>query len=133
ERHLPEFLRLGVNIVIQLLEGIAEYVPMLVDQGLKTIIALIQGMSDAVRDNGPLLISTVLELLGEIVLLVIQAGVQTIDALFGWIPGVKEATAAIGSTAEQYIRDNFGAAEVAQEKSKEFVYGLRETEKNVQT
>lgn len=125
--HLPRFLELGVTLIVQLIEGIGSYVPILVDEGVKAIISLIQGLSDAIRDNGPLLTSTILELLGEIIILVIDAGVQVVDALFGWIPGVKSATSKIGSSAEKYIRENFGAGEAGKDKGKEFAKFVEST------
>lgn len=129
EKHLPEFLRLGINIVIQLIEGIGEYVPKLVDAGLKMVISLIEGMSEAIRDNGPMITSSVIELIGEILILVIDAGIQMVNALFGWIPGVKDATSAIGETAEKYIRDNFGAQDVGEDKGIEFAKAIERKKK----
>jgi hypothetical protein len=65
--------------------------------------------------------------MGEIVLLVIEAGIQVINALFGWIPGVTEATAEVAKGAEKTIRDNFGAKKAAEDKGKEFSENLKGT------
>lgn len=122
--NLPKFIDLGVKIVIQLAEGIGQNAGPLVDAGLQLIINLIQALSQAIRDNGPVLISTILELLGEIMLLFINAGAQVINALLGWIPGVNSATAWVVENAESVIRDNFGAKEIGESKGIDFAGGL---------
>ena len=127
EKHLPRFIELGIKIIAQLIVGIGEAIPELVDAGIKAIVSLIQGLADAIEANGPELISAMLDLLGELILLVVEAGVQTVEALFGWIPGVKKVTSEIGETAEKYIRENFGAREVAEEKGKDFTSALART------
>lgn len=118
--HLPQFLELGVKIIVQLIEGIASQAPILIEAGIKLIIDLLNGIANAIETYGPELISAFLRIFGEIILLVVESGVQTVDALFGWIPGVSEAAKAVGESAEKYIRDHFGAKEVADEKGKEF-------------
>lgn len=123
-QHLPRFLELGIKLVVQLIEGIAEYTPILVNTALELVIDLINGMANAIQDYGPQLISAVWNLLGEIILLMVEAGSQAIVALFGWIPGVEKAAAEIGKTAEKYIRDNFGAEQAGIDKGGEFIKGV---------
>lgn len=123
-KYLPDFIKTGTKLILQLLEGLGKAVPELIDGAIKFIVQLIEGLAKAIKDNGPQLISAVLELLGEIIILVIEAGAQVITALFGWIPGVKDATAKIGDTAEKVIRDTFGAKEAGEDKGKDFANGL---------
>ncbi len=125
--HLPEFLEKGVEIVIQLIEGIGQHVPELVNAGMEAIVELINGLADAVETNGPEITDAMIRLMGEVILVVIDAGVKMINALFGWIPGVKDATAKIGSTAEKYIRDNFNADDAGSDKGDEFSSSLKGT------
>jgi len=128
-KYLPDFIDLGVEIVVQLIDGLGRSLDPLIDAGLELIISFIEALSSGIRDNGPRLVSAVMELLGEIVLLFITAGIEVINALFGWMPGVKEATAEIGATAEKYVRDNFGAKDVGKDKGKEFATALEGTDK----
>lgn len=132
-KFVPDFIRVGTDLIVKLAEGLGKALPELLDAAVKLMIALIEGLADAIRDNGPELISAVLELVGEIILLIVEAGVQVIDALFGWIPGVKTATAKIGEVAEDVIRENFGAKQVAEAKGKEFADGLGAKSKDAKT
>lgn len=130
-QYMDVFLQYGSLIVMEIMKGIGEWVPKIVDTGAKMIIDIIDGMTEAIRENGPVIVDSVMALLGEILLLVIYAGISMIDALFGWIPGVKKATTKIGETAEDYIRKNFGAKETGEDKGSEFATGLDNTENAV--
>ena len=122
--NLPEFISIGSDIIQRLMEGLGNELPPLIETAVGLIIDLVDGMAAAVRDNGPELIASVMGLLGEILLLVIEAGLQMINALLGWLPGVKSATAEIGKTAEEHIRSNFGATATGEDKGKDFANAL---------
>ena len=119
-----DFIEAGVSIVTGFLDGVADALPELAESAFNLVLTFIETMSESVRENGPKLTDAVLELVGSILLVIIDAGVKVINALFGWIPGVEDATAEIGSTAEKYISDNFGAESLAQAKGDEFAGGL---------
>lgn len=125
--HLPAILEKGSELAMAMIEGIEKYHPQLVDAGMKMMISLIDGLAEAVETNKPLLINSILGLMEEVILLFIETGAAVIDSLFGWIPGVKKVTGNIGETAEQYIRENFKAREVAEEKGNEFADTLDAT------
>lgn len=129
--HSQSFVEAGYDIVINILAGIEEKVPLLQEAALSTILAVINGMADALENNGQDIVGAVVRLMGEVILVVVEAGVQMVQALFGWIPGVKEATADIGSTAEKYIRDNFGAHGVGVDKGEEFSSGMMSTKNTI--
>ena len=131
--HLPRFLELGVQIIVQLIEGIGSHAPTLISACLQLIVDIVNGMADAVETYGPQLISAFWNLFGEIILLIVEAGAQAVTAMFGWIPGVQGAAAEIGSTAEAYIRENFGAAEVGTQKGQEFVNSLNQAKDGAKT
>ena len=122
--YLPRFIELGGTLIVQLLTGLGQQVPKIVDAAVTFMIQIVQGMSQAIRDHGPELISAVMELIGEIIILVVEAGVQVINALFGWIPGVTGATTKIGKSAEKYLRDNFGASKAGSDKGSDFANAL---------
>lgn len=131
--YLPRFLELAVLLVVQLVEGIAQYTPVLVNTGVEAIVALINGLAEAIELYGPELISAILNLLGEIILLLVEAVIQVVDALLGWIPGVKAATEAVGNAAEEYLRENFGAEQVGVDKGGEFISGLTQATNGAKT
>ena len=126
-KYLPEFLELGILVIVQLLEGIASQGPILIEAAIALIVDLLNGIADAIEQYGPELISALMRIFGEVILLVVEAGVQVVDALFGWIPGVSEAARTVGETAEDYIRSHFGAKELGEEKGKEFNTSLQNT------
>jgi tape measure domain-containing protein len=122
--YLPQFLELGGKLIVQLLEGLGKQVPKIVDAAVKFMVQLVQGMADAIKNHGNELITAMMDLMGEILILIVEAGVQVINALFGWIPGVTKATTSIGKTAEKTIRDTFGAGTAGKDKGKEFADAL---------
>jgi hypothetical protein len=122
--YLPSFIEKGTLLLLQLLDGMGKAIPVLIDGAIKFMTDLISGLAKGIRDNGPELIGAMMELIGEIVILVIEAGTDIINAVFGWIPGVKGATSKIGSTATKYIRDNFKASDVGGKKGSDFANAL---------
>jgi tape measure domain-containing protein len=122
--YLPSFIEKGTLLIMQLLEGMGKAVPTLISGALAFIVQLIDGLAQGIRDNGPALVGAMMELMGELVIIIIETGVALINALFGWIPGVQSATAEIGTTATEYIRDNFKATDVGNEKGKDFAGAL---------
>src|SRR6185312_2081671 len=110
------FVDAGYLIVTEFLRRIEENVPKLQMAALVTVLTIINGMTEALDQNGHAIINAFMALMGQVILLVIDAGVEMVNALFGWVPGVKEATAGIGMVAEQYIRDNFNAGEAGVDK-----------------
>lgn len=122
--YLPSFIEKGTLLLMQLLEGMGKAVPTLISGAIAFIVELISGLAKGIRDNGPQLINAMMELIGEIIIIVIEAGTAIINAMFGWIPGVQGVTSKIGSTATKYIRDNFKASDVGNQKGSEFANAL---------
>lgn len=131
--YLPSFIEKGTLLLTQLLEGMGKAIPTIITAAIQFMTDLISGMAQGIRDNGPELIGAVMELVGEIVILVIQAGVDIINAVFGWIPGVKTASSSIGDVATKYIRDNFKASDVGSKKGEEFSGALMAKSANAKT
>lgn len=125
---LPDFIDVAADIILALIEGIATYAPELIVAGFDLIVSLVSGMADALEENGQVLVSEFLRLFGEILILVVEAGTQVISALFGWIPGVEESMATVGSSATEAIRSAFKADEVGKEKGGDFAGGISSTQ-----
>jgi tape measure domain-containing protein len=121
------------KFIVALINGLATWLPPILIAATNFIVKLVDGMATALQNNGQPLIDAVMHLVGEILIVIIEAGVAVINALFGWIPGVKSATSEIGATATQTIRDTFGASEVGNEKGKEFAGGINGTNSVVRT
>lgn len=132
-KNTPRFVDAGFNIVIGILTGIKEKAPELIMAAFEMIVALIDGMADALEENGTDIVNSMVRLMGEVIIVVIEAGISMIEALFGWIPGIEKATAKIGDTAEDYIREHFGAEEVGVDKGEEFITGLESTSPRIKT
>lgn len=128
ETYIPLFIEAGANIIIAIFNGLGTYIPQVIQAMADFVLDIVVGMSDTLRNNGTEFVDAVTELMGEVILIVVHAGVNMIDALFGWIPGVSEATSKIGKSAEKYISENFRADELGDEKGSEFASSVAGTE-----
>ena len=129
---VPKFIESGANLIIGFLDGLGEHIPRVIDAMVENTLAIINGMTEALRENGSQLPGAMLELMGEVLLIVIEAGVDLVTAMFGWIPGVTKAATAIGENAEEYIRQNFSAKDLGTEKGGEFADSLSTTSESSQ-
>lgn len=132
-RHLPRIIELGTQFLVNFINGMSIAIPTVIQAIIDYMITMTNAMSTSIRENGPVILDAMSGLMGEILILIIKAGIEVINALFGWIPGVKEATTYIGGTAEQYIRDNFGAEEAGKDKGIEFSDALGGTDGDAKT
>lgn len=123
-KYLPKFLKVGVDIIVNLMNGIGKQGPKLISAALKLIIKLVNDLADGIRTNGPKILNAFMKVWAELLIIMVKTGIAVIDALFGWIPGVKTATSKIGKTAEDTIRKNFKADTAGKDKGKDFNKGL---------
>lgn len=128
-----EFVEAGYNIISAILIGINNKLPELYMIAFITAVNVINGLSDAIAANRTHFVNAVVRLMGEVILVVIEAGREMVVALFGWIPGVEAAAMEIGNTAEKYVRENFNAGEVGATKGIEFADGLESTSSDVES
>lgn len=151
--HIPEIVESGVNIIVGLLEGIAqglpriakaavdiivgfltaigEEIPRIVDAGFKMIISFIEGMAQSIRDNTPLMINAVNELMESVVFAIgawignfINGGADLTNALMEGIKSVDgPATAFVGmcEDAVQKVKDK---VKDIKEAAKNFIQGF---------
>src|SRR5699024_7776765 len=122
-----EFVTAGYDIVINLLKGIQEKVPELQMAAGETVVALIEGMANAISENRTPLVEAMVRLMGEVILLVVEAGKEMILAVFGWIPGIEDAMGSVGDAAEKYLIEHFGVADIGELKGEEFSESLAGT------
>lgn len=123
-KYIPQIVDAAVKIITSFLDALTEHLPKIVDSAAKLMVAFVDSLASAVETNGPKFLDAIMRLMSQVAIIMVQAGTMVIDALFGWIPGVHEATTKIGNKAEQSIRDAFGAASAGKEKGKEFADGL---------
>lgn len=132
-KYLPKFLKVGVDIIVNLMNGIGKHGPKLIQSALDLIIKLVNDLADGIRTNGPKILNAFMNVWAELLIIMVKTGIAVIDALFGWIPGVKTATAKIGKTAEDTIRKNFKADTAGKDKGKDFNKGLGGQSKGAKT
>ena len=120
-KYVPKFLKLGIEFVIAIMDGLASKIGPLVDSGVNLVISLVNGMANAIRDNQDELIQSVNNMLEAILEIIVMSFLEIIDVLFGWIPGVSDATKSIGDAAKKALRNAFDIEEVGKEKGAKFV------------
>lgn len=133
EEYVPKFVKAGADIIVAILDGLSEDVPRVVESMSEFVLTMVTTMTETFRTNGPEFTNAVMELMGEVVSIMVTAGLSVIQALFGWLPGVTEATTAIGKTAGKYIDDNFKAKDIGTQKGTDFSGGLSSTNGTIQT
>ena len=125
--HIPTFSAEFTKLLVAMMDAMGEHIPTIIDSFQNMIIDIVEGMAIAVAVNGPRLTAAFMQLMAEIAIVMIDAGLLVIDALFGWIPGVTEATKAIGIAAEVTIRENFDAQKIGNDKGGDFANSLEGT------
>lgn len=128
--YIPRFIQAGSDLILGFLNGLTEEIPVII-QGMNDFtITLITTMADTIDQNGYMFVDAIMRVMGEVVELVVTAGLSVIEALFSWIPGISEVTEAIGTAAGKYIEDNFRAFEIGDGKGKEFAEGITNSSGN---
>lgn len=127
DMYVPKILEVGMSIVMKLIMGIVEYLPQLISAAVLVIVAFISGISDAIRVHGPTLIREVLKLVGEIIVIIVEAFFAVMDALFGWIPGVTKVLNKGADAASEAIRDRFDGETLGEDISNDVNKGLKKS------
>lgn len=118
--YIPKLAQVGTDVIIALIDAFTENIPRLVDKGVEAVVKLVNGMANGLREHKQEIVDAVLNITEAILETIITALVEVIGVLFGWIPGVKEATKTMGEGATTALRDAFGIKDVGDGKSKEF-------------
>lgn len=124
DENIPKFVEAGTKIITNFMDSMATNIPKIVMSATALMVAFVEGLAAAVQTNGPKFTDAIMTLMAEVMIIVVDTGIAVIQALFGWIPGVTDATNKIGTTAEKTIRDAFGAKKVGETKGKEFAGGV---------
>lgn len=121
---VPEFSKAATDLIVAFLDSIAAQLPRIVESASNLMVATVEALAVAVETNGPKFTDAFKRLMAEVAIIIVDAGIVMIDALFGWIPGVMDATEEIGRTAENHIRDVFDAEGVGNDKGEDFSNAL---------
>lgn len=127
---LPQVIDIGAGILLALINGIIKYVPVLIAAAVMVIISFVAGMREAIRENGPKLVKEVLGLIGEVLIVVVQAIIAIIDSFVGWIPGVSKELGKASEAAANAIREGFDGDTLGGDLGTEFVDGVASTAKD---
>lgn len=122
--YVPKFIDTGVEFLSGLITAFSENIGPVIDSGIELITSLLNGMGDALEENNVEIVSSVLNLVEGILLIIVEAMIQVIDVLFGWIPGVSDTTREMGDAAKGALDEAFDVAEVGERRGGEFVAGI---------
>lgn len=111
DNNLQPFIDRGASILLKIMEGFETHIPELVNKAAEMMIALINGMSSAVNEYGPELTNSFTRLMGNILLVMVESGIEMLTIIFGWIPGANGAIASLGNGMTRSIRESFGLDE----------------------
>lgn len=118
--YIPQFAASATMLILAFIQAFENYFPVLVLAVTGAFITLLETIALNIQENGPKMIDAFKAIFVEIMILFVTAGAEIIGVLFGWIPGVSEAAAAVGRAAETTIRNKFDVQKVAQDKNSEF-------------
>ena len=122
--NVSKFIKVGGDIIVKIMEGFGQQAPRITQTAMEVMVTVINSMSQAIASNGPALIQAFTGLIQQVLLVMVQAGVQIMTAMFGWIPGVSSAAAEMGAAAENSIRNNFNVSDVGSQGGSQFASGL---------
>lgn len=125
---IPKLVNVGILILFGLMDGLNRAVPALVNKGFDTLRYLIASMSLALEIEGPKLIAEVMGLVGEIVVLVVEAFFAVADGLVGWVPGMTEKLEGGLDASKEAIRKHFDGEVLGDNLTKDLNAGLKKNE-----
>lgn len=123
----PQFASAATALIVAFLNVMGTNIPRIVTAAAQLMVALITSLADTVATEGHQFLDAFSRLMAEVSIIMVDAGLLAIKALFGWIPGVTDAANAIGEVAETRIRETFDAAGAANDKGTEFSSTLEGT------
>lgn len=111
---IGKVIQAGVDVVVAFIEGFASAIPQLIDAGFKAMIDLINGLADSIRENTPLvidainnLLSACMEAIGMYVGNFAEGGVQLMK---GFITGIKNSVGAVVSSVTGAVKSAWNSA-----------------------
>ena len=124
DEYLPKFIEKGTSIILNLMAGIEENDEKLALAGTDMIISLIDAMSVTIDKNGEKIIKSFTGLVGQILILLVEAGTELIIVVGGWIPGLKTTVEGMGEEMTSAIRRTFGLDKEVDEKLQRGGYNI---------
>lgn len=139
---VPQVVSAGMQLILGLLQGISSNIGQITTVAISIIINfvgaiaanlgqiiaagvnLINSFADAIRANSATIVSAVLNVIEAVLEVLVQALVQVLSVLLGWIPGVDSALQSMGSSATDALRSAFNIDQVGSEKAQGFANGV---------
>lgn len=106
----PAIVKTGLTVLILLIQSLITMIPELVNTGVQMVLAFVNGIANAIRENTDTILSAVKNVVGAIIEFILSA----IQELLGSIPKIGDDLAAKLEGPKQAIRDKFAPTEMAQ-------------------
>jgi tape measure domain-containing protein len=123
--YIPAFVSAAVKIITNFLDAIAKHLPDIIMSAVNLMVAFVEGLAAAVELKGPEFLDAIMRLMSEVAVIIVKAGAAVVEALFGWIPGVKDATDKISESAVDAIREAFDVETTGKDKGDELIEGMK--------
>lgn len=125
---IPKIITLGVALIVALMEGLSKAKTTLIFKAIELMREFIATMSLALQIEGPKLIAEFMKLIGEIVVLVVEAFFAVADGLVGWIPGAEKKLKEGLDTSKEAIRKHFDGEILGKDLTMDLDKGLKKSE-----
>lgn len=122
--YVPQFVEQGLAFLTGVMTAFGEGAGPLIAAGVVLMIQLIDGMATALEDNHVRIVGSVLKMVKAVLLIIVEAMIQLVDVLFGWIPGVSAKTKEMGGAAKDALDAAFDVEDVGTRRSSEFIGGI---------
>lgn len=122
--NLDQYIEVGSDILTKIMEGLGEHFPDLIDTAQVMMIDLMDGMSDALENNGDAIIQSMMRLMGEVIIVVTKSVGEILKGLFFMFPSIQKGIDKAISGVEEKVRDQFGAEEIGVSHGKAYNRGL---------
>lgn len=108
---VPMFIDIAVQFIVAMATALGDNAETLITAGVELIVKLVNGLANGIRDNSEQIVTAVLNITEAILEIIIDALAGIVDVLFGWIPGVSDATKGLGDAAKEGLRERFNIDE----------------------
>ena len=105
--NMYEIVDLTTQIIVEFAAGLTANIEPLINASLELAIALIKGLAQGINDNSEEFMEAVRQLMGAVLLVVVDGLELVATTFFGWIPGIKGIAEEAGAAARDGIREHF--------------------------
>lgn len=131
--NIYQIATVAVELVTNFANALADSIGPLIEAGTNLIIQLVNGMADSLRSNSASLVAAASNMIEAILEVFVDGLAKIVNVIFGWIPGVKNATAGVGKKAKEALRDQFDTEAVGKQKGKDFADSVTGTKGQANT